>query len=119
MGKKMPKPLLKTSIFVDIDMDYTLFMSNIRYFEEHMNWVFDKLKLDVKPIGYKVLPSTHDHVHVIIYLDKAITDLDELHLSTALGGDYALYLNARQRYEILGYSDKVRFPKGEKRERIT
>jgi hypothetical protein len=119
MGKKMPKPLLKTSVFVDIDMDYALFMSNIRYFEEHMNWVFDKLKLDVKPIGYRVLPSTNNNTHVIIYLDKAVTDLEELHLATALGGDYALYLNARQRYEILGYSDKVRFPKGEKHERTT
>jgi hypothetical protein len=119
VGKKMPRPLLKTSIFVDIDMDYSLFMSHIRFFEEHMNWVFDKLKLDVKPIGYRVLPSTNNNTHVIIYLDKPITDLEELHLSTALGGDYALYLNARKRYEILGYSDKVRFPKGEKHERTT
>ena len=115
----MPKPLLKTSIFVDIDIDYNCFMNNLRFFEEHMNWVFDRLKLDVKPIGYKVLPSTNNNTHVIIYLDKAISDLEELHLATALGGDYALYLNARQRYEILGYSDKVRFPKGEKHEIIT
>jgi len=97
MGKKMPKPLLKTSVFVDIDMDYEMFMSNIRRFEEHMSWVFDKLKLDVKPIGYRVLPSTHNRVHVLIYLDKAITDLDELHLSTALGGDCLLYTSPSPR----------------------
>jgi len=39
---------------------------------------FDRLKLDVKPIGYRVLPSTNNNTHVIIYLDKAITDLEEL-----------------------------------------
>lgn len=106
---------VRVTVFVDIDVSYTVVKYNKKALEEHLKWFFE-LYPRAKMVGYAIEESTSGNTHLLVYLDRPIPETEELHVATALGGDVALYFNAMRRKKVLGYADKLRFTKGNKRE---
>jgi hypothetical protein len=104
-----------TYVFVDLDVRYSVFKKVERYWREHLEWVIEHLRLDARIIGYRAKRSGGGNTHVLVYLDRPIPELDALHLALALGSDFKAVLEARMRYDALGFSDY--FPWEKKRER--
>jgi len=101
-------------VFVDLDIRYSMFRRLERYWREHLDWVIGHLKLDAKVIGYRARKSGGGNTHVLVYLDRPIPELDALHLAACLGSDFKAVLEARMRYDALGFSDY--FPWEKKKE---
>lgn len=101
------------TVFLDIDIPYRFFKRRKREFEDHLNWVSERLGIGVK--GYAVRESTNGNTHVFVKIDGCIDRHEELHLSTALGGSLGLFLISHRRLETLGFPYKVVFPKGMKK----
>jgi hypothetical protein len=102
-------------VFVDLDIRYSAFRKLERYWREHLDWVIRNLKLGARIIGYRAKRSGGGNTHILVFLDRPIPELDALHLAAALGGDFKAVLEARMRYDALGFSDY--FPWEKKKEK--
>ena len=98
-------------VFVDLDIRYSIFRRIERYWKEHLDWVIERLRLDARIIGYRARKSGSGNTHVLVYLDRPIPELDALHLAACLGSDFKAVLEARMRYDALGFSDYVPWEK--------
>lgn len=105
---------MKKHLFLDIDAPYRFVVAYKKWLLHHWDYVLPKLT-DARIVGYRIEESTNGNAHVVIYLDKAVSEDEELHLSTALGGSIGLYLISHMRLDAYGTSRKVRFMKGKKK----
>ena len=106
-----------TYVFVDLDVKYSVFKKVERYWREHLDWVIKHLKLDAKIIGYRAKRSGSGNTHVLVYLDRPVSELDALHLALCLGSDFKAVLEARLRYDALGFADYVPWEKRKERKK--
>lgn len=109
----------RRAVFLDIDAPFEWVLKHMDYFREHLEWLKGRIRDMPNVVGIEVERSTSGYAHIIVRLDREISDGDENHLALAMGSSFALYVFCKEREKALGITDKVLFFNGDKvRERV-
>jgi len=104
----------RKAIYLDIDAPFEFVLAHLDFFKEHLEWLEKHMKSAPKVRGIEVERSTNGYAHIIVHLDREVTDIDENHYALAMGSSFALYVFAKMREKAIGTTDKVLFSNGRK-----
>lgn len=105
----------KRYILVDLDIPFIKFKKFKSIYREHVDWVLRHMRIGVGVRGFRALRSPSGNTHVLVHLDREVTEETALHLALCLGSDVAAFLEAMVRLRQTGTSGYV--PWSEKRAR--
>jgi len=102
-------------VLVDIDIPFSRFRRFRSVYREHVEWVLRHMRLGLAVRGMRALRSPSGNTHVLVHLDREVTEETALHLALCLGSDVAAFFEAMARLRQTGSSGYV--PWSEKRAR--